>query len=75
MKEMSEGKDIVFSMKLPGQDGKSILISKGTKVRHKETKIRYTVTHVNEDGCTLELRKGKTIPVSPEQLEKEYDLE
>ena len=76
MKKMSEGPDIDFSMKLPGKNSQeSILISSGTKVKHKETGIRYTVTSVNEDGCTLKAPEGKETKASAKQMEEEYELE
>jgi hypothetical protein len=76
MRKMSEGPDIDFSMKLPGKNSQeSILISRGTKVKHKETGIRYTVTNVNEDGCTLKGPEGKKNTVNVKQLEGEYALE
>lgn len=61
----------------PGQKDKaSSIISAGTKVRDKKTRLLYTVQSVDSEGVTLLPPDGAgELRVSMDVFEKEYDLD
>jgi hypothetical protein len=81
MQKLSEDSDIDFAVRVPGEKGgkgKSSfeevpVISPGLKVRHKTSKIRYTVRSVSEKDCVLRTPEGKDFLVDANKLEKEYE--
>lgn len=81
MEKLSEDADIDFAVRVPGEKdrkGRSSVeevpvLSPGLKLRHKTSKIRYTVVSVGESECVLRTPEGKDFLVDAKKVEKEYE--
>ena len=51
------------------------LISPELKIRHKKTKLLYTVSSTSEGKITLRNPEGEPFTISIDEFEKEYDLD
>ena len=60
----------------PGQKDKArSIVSPGTKVRHKKTRLLYTVEDMKDQQVFLVSPEGEEFGVSKSDFGKEYDLD
>jgi hypothetical protein len=59
---------------VPVQGEKKFVVSKGLKVRHKESKIRYTVVSMSRDDVILKTPEAEEFSVPIEELEADYEI-
>jgi hypothetical protein len=71
---LSEQLDIVMKSKV-GKEGEKSLISRGLKVRHKKSQIRYTVSSVGPKDVILKTPEGDEFLVDKESFESHYQLD
>ena len=70
---LSEEVDAVFKGKVDG-DEKTIL-SPDTKLRHKKSKLLYTLSSIGPRDAILKNPEGKQFIVDKDTLEKEYAID
>jgi hypothetical protein len=71
---LAEQIDMVMNAKVDDSGVENVL-SPELKVKHKDSKIRYTVSSVGPNDVILRTPEGEKFLVSKEQLENEYQLD
>jgi hypothetical protein len=72
--ELSEQVDMVMNSKVEAGGAKPV-ISPELKVRHKSSKLRYTVDSVGPRDLILRTPEGEQFLVDKDVLESEYELD
>jgi hypothetical protein len=72
--ELAEQVDMVMNSKVE-KGGEMPVISPELKVRHKGSKLRYTVDSVGPRDLILRTPEGEQFLVDKEALEQEYELD
>lgn len=73
LSSLSEQVDGFFEVEANEKDKQSV-ISKGLKVMHKKSKIRYTVHTIGKQEVILLSPEKKKFALSADEFEKEYEL-
>ena len=72
--KLVEEVELVTKAKINGKE--KDIISKGTKVRHKETQILYTIHSISPHAVKLlPPEGGNPVTLNKDVLEKEYELD
>lgn len=53
---------------------KEVILSRGLKIRHKESGLLYTVVLVSPDDVVLKTPEGEKFLIDTDTLENEYEL-
>ena len=70
---LAEQIDMVMNSKIGKKEGE--VLSPGLKVKHADSKIRYTVHSIGPRDIILRTPEGETFLVSKEDLENSYILD
>jgi hypothetical protein len=70
---LTEEVDLAFKSKIDGEDKE--VISQDLKVRHKKSKLLYTVVSVGPRDIILKTPEGEEFLLDKDQLEDEYELD
>jgi hypothetical protein len=70
---LAEEVDAVFKGKIDGEEKE--ILSPDTKLRHKESKLLYTLISIGPRDAILKTPEGKQFIVDKDTLEKEYAID
>lgn len=73
VKALAEQIDMVLNSKVDGEQ--KPVIDPGLKVRHKKSRIRYTVQSASPRDLILKTPEGTTFLVDKGEAEREYELD